>query len=102
MPLGTGQHLGGNRAHRLTPATAVVAPLDEIAAFGMAHFNTFDQDRIPADVAVRFAGEGSEAPAFVERYVLDDIDAIGIGVGRHGLSKRLKKSAGKFPHRGGQ
>jgi len=54
-----------------------VAPLDEIAAFGIAHFNTFDQDRIPADVAVRFAGEGSEAPGFVERYVLDDIDAIG-------------------------
>jgi hypothetical protein len=79
-----------------------VAPLDEIAAFGVAHFNTFDEDRIPADIPVRFAGEGSEAPAFVELYVLDDIDAIGIGVGRHGLSKKLKESAGKFPSRRGQ
>jgi hypothetical protein len=47
----------------------------------------FDEERIPADIAVRFAGERSEAPAFVELDVLDDIDAIGIGVGRLGLSK---------------
>ena len=47
----------------------------------------FDEDRIPADVTVRFAGEGSETPAFVELDVLDDVDAIGIGVGWHGLSK---------------
>src|SRR5260370_38442485 len=63
----------------------------------MPHFNTFDEDRIPADIPVRFAGEGSEAPAFVELAVLDDSDAIGIGVGRHGLSKELKKISGKIP-----
>jgi hypothetical protein len=62
----------------------------------MAHFNTFDEDRIPADIPVRFAGERSEAPAFVELDVLDDIDAIGIGFGRHGLSKELKKISGKI------
>jgi len=68
----------------------------------MAHFHASDQDRIPANITVRFAGEGSEAPAFVELDVLDDVDAIGIGVGWHGLSKTIEKSAGKFPSRGGQ
>ena len=55
----------------------------------MAHFHAFDEDRIPANVTVRFAGEGSEAPAFVERDVLDDVDAIGIGSGRQGLSRKF-------------
>ena len=80
MPLSLRQDVGRNGAHTLSSSSAVLPPFDEVFSFKMLLGGSVDQNVIPMDVPVGALYNRREAPAVGVLDVLDDVDALGVGL----------------------
>jgi hypothetical protein len=83
LPLSLRQDGGWNGAYTPSSSSAVFAPFDEIFSFELLLGGSVYQNVIPLDILVGAFYNWREALTAGVLDVLDDVDALGVGLGRH-------------------